>query len=234
MIFSLLIQSACMFYETEKNNHNLPYNPYKSIVVPRPIGWVSSIDAQGSVNLAPYSQFNNLGYDPPYVMFSASHKSADGQLKDSVANIIATGEFVCNLATYDLRHAVARSAEISDASIDEMSAVGLTPTPSTLVKPPRVAESPVHLECKFYTTLTLPGYHLVNTTHVIVGQVVGVHINDDVFTEDGKVDITRLRPLARMGYQDYTSVDSVFEITPEGPNKEAMMAGLGGEAKGRK
>ena len=95
-----------MFYSTEKNDHGLPYNPYKSIVVPRPIGWISSLDTDGNVNLAPYSQFNNLGYDPPYVMFSASYKNSAAVLKDSVANIIQTGEFVCNMATYELRDGV--------------------------------------------------------------------------------------------------------------------------------
>ena len=222
-----------MFYDTEKNDHGLPYNPYKSIVVPRPIGWISSLDLNGNVNLAPYSQFNNLGYDPPYVMFSASHKTSAGELKDSVANIIHTGEFVCNMATHDLREAVARSSEITDPAVDELAAVGLTPAPSQLVKPPRVAESPIHLECKFYTSMILPGYDPLNTTHVVVGQVLGVHISDDAFTEDGKIDIARLRPLARMGYQDYTSVDSVFEIAPQGPNAAAMIAGMGGEAKGK-
>ena len=223
-----------MFYETEKNDHGLPYNPYKSIVVPRPIGWVSSLDHAGNVNLAPYSQFNNLGYDPPYVMFSASYKATTGELKDSVANIVATGEFVCNMATHDLRDAVARSSEIVDPEVDEMVAVGLTPEASRMVAPPRVAESPIHLECKFYTSLILPGYDSLNTTHVVVGQVVGVNISNDAFTEDGKIDIARLRPLARMGYQDYTSVKSVFEITPQGPMAEAMIAGMGGEAKGRR
>ncbi len=223
-----------MFYETERNDHGLPYNPYKSIVVPRPIGWISSLDQNGRVNLAPYSQFNNLGYDPPYVMFSASHKSAAGELKDSVANIIATGEFVCNMATYDLREAVARSSEIVDPEIDELSAVGLTAEASRLVAPPRVAESPVHLECRFHTSLILPGFNTANTTHVVVGQVLGVHIRDNAFTPDGKIDIARIQPLARMGYQDYTSVSSVFEIVPEGPMAEALKAGLGGEAKGRR
>ena len=136
-----------MFYDTEKNDHNLPYNPYKSIVVPRPIGWISSLDEQGNVNLAPYSQFNNLGYDPPYVMFSGSHKPT-GEMKDSVANILRTGEFVCNMATYELRKAVVKSAEYFPADVDEMEAIGLTKEASRLVKPPRVAESPVHLECK--------------------------------------------------------------------------------------
>ena len=223
-----------MYYSTEKNDHGLPFNPYKSIVVPRPIGWITTLDRNGNVNLAPYSQFNNLGYDPPYVMFSASHKVDAMTRKDTVSNIIETGEFVCNMATHDLRDAVARSAEISDPYVDELAAVGLSRAQSSLVKPPRVLESPVHLECKFHTTLILPGYTATNTTHVVVGQVVGVHIDDDAFTPDGKIDIARLRPLARMGYQDYASIDETFEITPQGNNAAQLIAGMGGEAKGKR
>ena len=223
-----------MFYETERNDHGLPYNPYKSIVVPRPIGWITTLDRNGNVNLAPYSQFNNLGYDPPYVMFSASHKVDAMTRKDTVRNIIETGEFVCNMATHDLRDAVARSAEISDPYVDELAAVGLSRAKSSLVKPPRVLESPVHLECKFQTTLILPGYTATNTTHVVIGQVVGVHIDDDAFTPDGKIDIARLRPLARMGYQDYASIDEIFDIAPQGKNAAQLIAGLGGEAKGKR
>ena len=223
-----------MYYSTEKNDHGLPFNPYKSIVVPRPIGWITTLDRNGNVNLAPYSQFNNLGYDPPYVMFSASHKVDAMTRKDTVSNIIETGEFVCNMATHDLRDAVARSAEISDPYVDELAAVGLSRAQSSLVKPPRVLESPVHLESKFHTTLILPGYTATNTTHVVVGQVVGVHIDDDAFTPDGKIDIARLRPLARMGYQDYASIDKTFEITPQGNNAAQLIAGMGGEAKGKR
>lgn len=222
-----------MYYSTDKNDHGLPFNPYKSIVVPRPIGWITSLNRDGNVNLAPYSQFNNLGYDPPYVMFSASHKVGAFTRKDTVSNIIETGEFVCNMATHDLRNAVARSAEISDPTIDELEAVGLTRACSHLVNPPRVAESPVHLECKFYTSLILPGYSATQTTHVVVGQVVGVHIDDKAFMPDGKIDIARLRPLARMGYQDYASVGEIFEITPQGENAVNLIAGMGGEAKGK-
>ena len=223
-----------MYYSTEKNDHGLPFNPYKSIVVPRPIGWITTLDRNGNVNLAPYSQFNNLGYDPPYVMFSASHKVDAMTRKDKVSNIIETGEFVCNMATHDLRDAVARSAEISDPYVDELAAVGLSRAQSSLVKPPRVLESPVHLECKFHTTLILPGYTATNTTHVVIGQVVGVHIDADAFTPDGKIDIARLRPLARMGYQDYASIDKTFEITPQGNNAAQLIAGMGGEAKGKR
>lgn len=223
-----------MYYSTEKNDHGLPYNPYKSIVVPRPIGWITTLDQKGNVNLAPYSQFNNLGYDPPYVMFSASHKVGDLVRKDTVSNVIETGEFVCNMATHELREAVARSSEISDPDVDELEAVGLTKIASRIVAPPRVAESPVHLECKFYTTLILPGYSATNTTHVVVGQVVGVHIDDAAFTPEGKIDIARLRPLARLGYQDYSSVEEVFEIAPQGANTAELIAGMGGEAKGKR
>ncbi|MEL0111680.1 MAG: flavin reductase family protein [Rickettsiales bacterium] len=223
-----------MFYDTEKNDHGLPFNPYKSIVVPRPIGWISSLDPDGNANLAPYSQFNNLGYDPPYVMFSASHRPDTGAPKDSVANIIRTREFVCNLATYDLRKAVVKSAENFPPDVDEMEAAGVTKEASQLVKPPRVAESPVHLECRLYTVLVLPGYAHQNTTHVVVGQVVGVHIRDDALTAEGKLNVARLRPLARLGYQDYSSVTEIFDLPIGGPMAEALVAGLGGEAKGKR
>ena len=155
-----------MFYQTDKNDHGLPYNPYKSIVVPRPIGWVSTLDADGVVNLAPFSQFNNLGYDPPYVMFAASQK-ANGQPKDSVANAMASGEFVCSMATYALREAVNISAQMVDADVDEMALAGLTPAPSRLVAPPRVAESPANLECRFHAAMLLPGHRVENNVHVV-------------------------------------------------------------------
>ena len=104
----------------------MPYAPFKSLIVPRPIAWISTMDAQQRVNLAPFSQFNILGWDPPRVMFSAS-KSVHGFKKDTVSNAEDTGEFVLNLATYALRDAVAATAEISDSTVDEMAAAGLTP-----------------------------------------------------------------------------------------------------------
>ena len=223
-----------MFYETARNDHGLPYNPYKSIVVPRPIGWITTLDTDGVVNLAPYSQFNNLGYDPPYVMFSSGSTFGDGGPKDSARNAVLTGEFVCNMATYELRKAVVKSAEYFPADVDEMEAIGLTKEASRLVKPPRVAESPVHLECKLHNILVLPGYSHQNTTHVVVGQVVGVHIRDDALTPEGKLDIARLRPLARLGYQDYSSVTDMFTAMSEGPDADSLNAGLGGEAKGKR
>lgn len=223
-----------MFYEPAVNDHGLPYNPYKSIVVPRPIGWISTLSRDGVANLAPYSQYNNLGYDPPYVMFSAGSNPEDGRRKDSVLNATETGEFVANMATYDLRHEVDKSSHFVDPDVDEFDYAGLTKEPSRVVKPPRVAESPVHLECRFVQSVVLPGYTIGNIVHMVIGEVVGVHINDEFIGEDGKLDMLKIRPLARMGYFDYTSVESIFTMAPsETENLEMRRKGLGGEARGR-
>lgn len=221
-----------MFYETRKNDHGLPFNPYKSIVVPRPIGWISTLDPQGVVNLAPYSQFNNLGYDPPYVMFSSGSRFEDGGPKDSARNALLTGEFVCNMATWELRDEVNRTAQMVASDVDEAALAGLEMIPSKLVAPPRVKRSPVHLECRYHATLTLPGHSLDNLTYVVVGEVVGVHIADEIIGEDGRIDILKCRPLARMGYFDYTSVEQLFEMAPVGPNSDRMRRGLEGRARG--
>ncbi|MBM3486263.1 MAG: flavin reductase family protein [Alphaproteobacteria bacterium] len=224
-----------MFYETEKNNHGLKYNPYKSIVIPRPIGWISTISHDGIVNLAPFSQFNNLGYDPPYVMFSASTHPDGARNKDSVHNAQMTGEFVVNMATYELREAVSKSSYYLPPEVDEFDYAGLEKAPSVLVKPPRVAASPIHLECVFHQTVVLPGYSINNICNVVIGRVVGVHIRDDVLTADGRIDVLKVRPIARLGYHDYTSVDSIFTMKiDETAFSEQLKAGLGGEAKGKR
>ncbi len=217
-----------MFYEPDKNDHGLKYDPFKSIVVPRPIGWISTLNSAGRVNLAPFSQFNNLGYDPPYVMFAASNFPLLARPKDSVANVIETGEFVVNMATYALREAVNITSSAVEPDVDEAALAGLEMEPSAIVKPPRVAASPVHLECRYHCMLSLPGRNLEQSHHVVVGRVVGVHIRDDVLTPDGKIDILKIRPLARLGYHDYTSVEALFTMTPAGPRAELRKAGLEG------
>jgi len=222
-----------MFYETAKNDHGLPYNPYKSIVVPRPIGWITTIDQEGAINLAPYSQFNNLGYDPPYVMFSSGSRFGDGSPKDSARNAVLSNEFVCNMATWDLRHQINTTAQMVPSDVDEAELAGLEMVPSNLVAPPRVKASPIHLECRYHTTLTLPGNSVDNIVYAVVGEVLGVHISDDVITDDGKIDILKCRPLARLGYFDYTSVESIFELAPGGPHIEQFRRGLEGRARGK-
>lgn len=221
-----------MFYETDKNDHGLPFNPYKSCVIPRPIGWITSLSRDGVVNLAPYSQFNNLGYDPPYVMFAAGGRP-DGSRKDSVVNVSETGEFVCNMATWDLRDAVNTSSQLVEPDVDETTLAGLETAPSRLVKPPRIVASPVNLECVFHGAMVLPGHTADNVHHVMVGRVVGVHIRDDAMTAEGKIDVEKIKPLARLGYFDYTAVEKVHTIAPTGPGVEFRRRGLGGEARGK-
>jgi flavin reductase (DIM6/NTAB) family NADH-FMN oxidoreductase RutF len=215
-----------MFYEPGKTSHNLPHDPFKSCVVPRPIGWISTLSAAGIPNLAPYSQFQNLTFDPPYVMFAANQNTW-GERKDSVTNAEQTGEFVWNMATYELREAVNKSAAAVGPDVDEFQLAGVTPTPSRLVKPPRVAESPIQFECVYHATLRLPGNSDVGTVDVAIGRVVGIHIADAALTEDGRVDVLRLRPIARLGYYDYTSIESVFQMIIPG-NDPAVLAGLEG------
>ncbi|HUJ90988.1 MAG TPA: flavin reductase family protein, partial [Syntrophorhabdales bacterium] len=205
----------------------LSHSPFKSCVVPRPIGWISTLSPEGIHNLAPYSQFQNLNFDPPYVMFSAGQNTLGGR-KDTVVNIEATGEFVYNMATYDLRDAVNRSAAEVPPDVDEFTLAGVTKAPSVRVRPCRVAESPVQFECRYFQTIRLPGNGLKGTIDVVIGRVVIVHIKDDVIRPDGRIDIIKIRPLARLGYYDYTSVESIFEMVIPGDN-ETLLAGLEGK-----
>ena len=212
-----------MFFEPA-DGHGLPFSPYQACVVPRPIGWISTVDTKGQVNLAPFSQFNTLG--APYVMFSAGPQEFADRRKDTVANIEATGEFVFNMATFALRDAVVQSGQITDPDVDELAATGLTAAPSRLVKPPRVAESPIQFECRHYETIVLPDNLAGSRNYVVIGRTIGVHIADDVLTEDGRIDLTKIKPLARLGYNDYSCVDEVFEIAAHGelpgPRKERL------------
>jgi flavin reductase (DIM6/NTAB) family NADH-FMN oxidoreductase RutF len=217
-----------MFYDVRKNDHGLPHDPFKAIVAPRPIGWISTVSLDGIVNLAPFSQFNNLAHDPPYVMFSANSFPQTGRRKDSVKNATDTGEFVVNMATYELREAVNITSQFVPPDVDEAALAGLEMIGSRIVKPPRVAASPVHLECKFHSSTALPARTLDGVHHVVIGKVVGIHIRDDALTADGKLDIVKIRPLARLGYHDYTCVESSFTMRPAGPYAEVRDAGLEG------
>jgi flavin reductase (DIM6/NTAB) family NADH-FMN oxidoreductase RutF len=196
-----------MFYEPDKRDKSiLPHDPFKAIVAPRPIGWITSISSKGEVNLAPYSYFNGINSRANLVMFAS-----EGH-KDSVSFIEETGEFVCNLATWDLRDAMNATSAPFPRGINEMQRAGLEPAPSRLVKPPRVAASPCALECKLVKIVTLEtaaGTPLDG--HVVFGQVVGVHI-DDRFIVGGLLDTAAMKPIARCGYDQYAVVESVFSM----------------------
>lgn len=195
-----------MFYETGKNDHGLPRDPFKAIVSPRPVGWITSMSANGAINLAPYSFFNAVSDDPPIVMFSS-----DGY-KDSLSFIAETKEFVCNLATFDLRSAMVATSASFPRGINEMVEAGLAPAPSRLVRPPRVAASPAALECKLLQIVALDNLEGQPVDrYVAFGQVVGVHI-DERFIKNGRIDTAAVQPIARCGYSDYAVVDKVFAV----------------------
>lgn len=214
-----------MYYEPGHTRHGLPFDPFKACVVPRPIGWISTTSAAGVDNLAPFSQFQNVSFDPPTILFCAN-QAPDGRRKDTVVNAEATGEFVWNLATWALREAVNVTSTDYPPGDDEFARAGLEKAPSRLVRPPRVAASPIHFECRYLQTVRIPGNGPTGTVDVVFGRVVAVHIADDALDERGRVDTLRLRPLARCGYHDYTSIESLFTMTPMG--SPARAAGLEG------
>jgi flavin reductase (DIM6/NTAB) family NADH-FMN oxidoreductase RutF len=216
-----------MYYEPGKTPHNLPFDPFKSCVVPRPIGWISTSGANGIDNLAPFSQFQNATFDPPIILFCAN-EGAPGKAKDTVTNVERTRNFVWNMATYDLREQVNLSSGDYPADVDEFAVAGLTKLPSRLISAPRVAESPVHFECEYLHTVHLPGNDPVGSVDIVFGRVVAVHIADSALT-NGRLDITRLRPIARLGYLDYCVVDNVFTMAP--PGSATLAAGMEGSAE---
>lgn len=200
-----------MFYEPAKNNHGLPHNPFKACVVPRPIGWITSQDEQGHLNLAPFSYFNAIADNPPMVMYSICNKLSEHREKDSLCNVEATKEFVVNMATWDLREQVNVSSAEYPAHDNEIEITGLHTLPSKLVKPPRIKESPIHLECKYFQSVQLPVKDDQTSNRMIIGEVIGVHIDEAVIT-DGLVDITKIKPIARLGYFDYAMVEGTFSM----------------------
>lgn len=195
-----------MFYEPDKRPASLPYDPFKAIVAPRPIGWITSINGKGEINLAPYSFFNGINSKPNLVIFASEGR------KDSVSFIEETREFVCNLATWDLREAMNATSAPLARGTNEMERAGLKAAPSRLVRPPRVAEAACALECRLIRLLSVEALDGKTTDcHLVIGQVIGVHI-DDRFIVDGKLDTAAMKPIARCGYDEYAVVESLFSM----------------------
>jgi flavin reductase (DIM6/NTAB) family NADH-FMN oxidoreductase RutF len=217
-----------MHYAPGQDPCPLPFSPFKSCTVPRPIGWLSTISKDGKTNLAPYSQWQNLSFDPPMVMFAAN-PYADGTRKHTVINAEETGWFVWNMATYELREAVNISAMEWPEGVDEFEKAGVTKAPCIDAPGPRVAESPAHFECRYLSTHRLRGNSNHGWVDVVYGEVARIHVKDEVLRPDGKLDIPLIRPLARLGYYDYTSVTETFEMRIPGATGSAA-AGLEGKA----
>ena len=196
-----------MFYRPEIDNHGLPHNPFKAIVAPRPVGWISTLDQDGNANLAPYSFFNGVQDIPPMVMYSTTgRKLGIDEEKDSLTNIRETGEFCVSIVSFDLQDAMNISSAHKPRGDDEYKHAGLTKGTPNVVNAPFVAEAPASLECRFFTEIELPGH-----AFVILGEVVGIHIQDQ-HIRDGLLDITSYKPLARLGYHDYSTVTETFSL----------------------
>ena len=213
------------FFEPESRDRNLfPWDPFKGVVVPRPIGWISSMDKAGRVNLAPYSFFNGVLSRPRIVSFCSESE------KDAAAFAIESGEFAWSMATWDLREQMNRTSEGLPRGQSEFAHAGLATAPCRLIRPPRVAASPAAMECRVTQVLRVTDAEGRETGGVVVfGQVVGMHI-DERFMKNGRFDLAAVRPIARCGYDEYTVVERVFAM--ERPAGGGNAYG-GGEAKGR-
>ncbi|MCB4771747.1 flavin reductase family protein [Ancylobacter sp. Lp-2] len=200
-----------MFYAPDDRDRTLlPHNPLKAIVAPRPIGWISSLSPAGVANLAPYSFFNLVSESPDIVMFSSTG------VKDTVRNILDTGEFVCNLASRELLAQVNLTSAALPREESEFDLAGLETAPSRLVKPPRVAAAPCALECALVEVRELAGRSGAPTGHWLVfGEIVGIHI-DEAFVEGGVLRIEKLNSLARCGYFDYAAVEEIHTLPRPG------------------
>ncbi|HAW48024.1 flavin reductase [Roseovarius sp. A46] len=196
-----------MFYRPE-DGHGLPHNPFNAIVTPRPIGWISTRDAEGRDNLAPYSFFNAVAYVPPQVMFASTSAKPDRDgTKDSVANIRETGVFCVNVVSEALTDAMNRTSGPWGREVDEFADAALEKAECKTVDCARVAASPAALECRLTQIVQLPG----EANFVVFGEVTGVHM-DDACLNDGRFDVTRYNPLSRLGYMDYAVVRDTFSL----------------------
>lgn len=200
-----------MFFEPGKHkDHGFTFDPFKATISPRPIGWISTISEAGVTNLAPYSFFNAVSWSPPCVVFSSGSRK-DGTPKDSQLNAEKTGEFVCNIVS------MAQAKQMNETAIhfphdtDEMEHAGLEGLPSEYVKPLRVKGAPVHLECKYLKTIELPSVSDTLRNNMILGEVVGIHI-DEQYVAEGRLDVTKYQPVSRLGYMDYAAISEVFEM----------------------
>ena len=196
-----------MFYRPE-DGHGLPHNPFNALITPRPIGWISTRGANGRDNLAPYSFFNGVAYEPPQVMFATTSSKADrGDTKDSAANIRDTGVFCVNIVAFEMRDVMNKSSEGFPREVDEFEASGAKKGDCEIIDCPRVDGAPANLECKLTEIVRLPG----NANLAVFGEVIGIHLRDDCLV-DGRFDVLTFNPLARLGYRDYSTVRDLFSL----------------------
>ncbi len=197
-----------MFYRPE-DGHGLPRNPFKAVVAPRPVGWISSRDVDGTENIAPYSFFNAVADEPPQVMFASTGAKADQKgSKDSVSNIRRTCIFCVNIVEHAMRTQMNATSGDYGKDVDEFACAGLAKAPCETIPCSRVAGAPAALECRLTKIVRLRG----NANCMVLGEVTGIHLRDDCLS-DGRFDVLKCQPLARLGYRDYARITELFEMT---------------------
>ena len=197
----------------------LTHNPFPALIAPRPIAWVSTVDATGTPNLAPFSHFNIVTVHPPMVMFAPSGKDASGTPKDTLRNVQAVPEFVISIVSWEQRWAMNATSAALPHGQSEFEAAGVMPAASVSVRPPRVATSKAALECKVWRILELPAGRDGRNAHVVIGEVTGIHIDTSVIV-DGRVSAALLAQVSRLGYFEYSVVRETFQMArPDGSPK---------------
>jgi flavin reductase (DIM6/NTAB) family NADH-FMN oxidoreductase RutF len=198
-----------MQFDPQEIDQKAIYKLLTGAVIPRPIGWISSISEDGIPNLAPFSFFNAVGEDPPHVMFSTVRTNNTN--KDTLNNVLATGEFVVNMATEYNVEKMNATSQIVAPEIDEFVFAGLTPIASVNVKPARVAESPIAFECKLVHHYTLENHQHGGAT-IIIGKIVMFHIDESVWLGDFKINMETYKPVARLAGSNYAKLGEIFSI----------------------
>ena len=198
-----------MFYEVTDKNDWLTH--FKSLIVPRPIGWISSKNNNGQTNLAPYSFFNAIATIPPMVVIGPGGYSKSGNYKDTLLNIKNNPEFVCNFVSWDVKDIMNESSYSFDNNESEIEKLNIETENSTMVSIPRVKLSPAHFECTLFKIIDLPSDSKGNPNHLIIGNIIGINISDKIIKND-RIDIGELKPISRMGYDEYALINTIFSM----------------------
>ena len=198
-----------MFYEVTDKNDWLTH--FKSLIVPRPIGWISSKNNEGQINLAPYSFFNAIATIPPMVVIGPGGYSKSGNNKDTLLNIKNNPEFVCNFVSWDVKDIMNESSYSFDNNESEIEKLNIETEESTMVSIPRVKLSPAHFECTLFKIIDLPSDSKGNPNHLIIGNIIGINISDKII-KNNRIDIGELKPISRMGYDEYALINNIFSM----------------------
>lgn len=198
-----------MLFETKKTDASVLYKLLTGIIIPRPIGWISTVDSDGINNLAPFSYFNMVSHDPPCVMFSTAREK--DKYKDTLNNVLQNGQFVVNLVTLELVEQMNATSEAVSSDVDEFELSNLTPIDSVYIKPKRVKESPIHLECEM-----IHHYFIDNAfgggACVVIGKIKMIHIDDSILMENNRINLEIYKPVARLAGSGYSTLGELFSI----------------------